>query len=80
MENRKIKLIWDFNGPDSEQIAKHHVTHLKEFAVIEKLDHEQVGMESENDFHSLAFWVIEPDQLSFIKNRLKPHRGFYVDG
>ena len=31
-----LKLIWDFKGPNSEHIAKHHEIHLKEFFDLEK--------------------------------------------
>ena len=34
----KIKLIWDFRGPEALEIAKHHVIHLEEFAKKEDLD------------------------------------------
>jgi len=34
---RKIKLIWDFRGPEALEIARHHVVHLEEFAVKDKL-------------------------------------------
>ena len=28
---RKLKLIWDFKGPDSEKTAAHHLIHLDEY-------------------------------------------------
>ena len=41
---RKIKLLWDFRGPDALETAKHHTIHLKEFAAIENLPfHEYEG-------------------------------------
>ena len=30
----KIKLLWDFRGPDAKETAKHHTTHLKEYAIL----------------------------------------------
>ena len=30
--SRKIKLLWDFRGPDAKETAKHHTIHLKDFA------------------------------------------------
>lgn len=36
---KKIKLLWDFKGPDpdAKETAKHQAIHLKEFAEVEKL-------------------------------------------
>ena len=33
----KIKLIWNFRGPDAAKIAEHHEIHLKEYIQIEKI-------------------------------------------
>ena len=29
---RKLKLIWDFRGPDALKTAEHHEIHLKEYS------------------------------------------------
>ena len=42
---RKLKLIWDFRGPDALKIAQHHEIHLKEFIAIEKLSLNISGFE-----------------------------------
>src|SRR5690606_1132164 len=31
---KKLKLIWDFFGPDAKKTAEHHEIHLKEFIQI----------------------------------------------
>ena len=33
MQNRKIKLIWDFRGPDAQATAEHHTIHLRFFCM-----------------------------------------------
>jgi hypothetical protein len=72
---RKLKLIWDFHGPDALKIAEHHEKHLKEYITIEKLDITITGIETLGDMHTLAFIVVEEDGMKPIRDALKPHRG-----
>lgn len=73
--NRKIKLIWDFRGPEALRIAQHHEIHLKEFINKNKV-HEfpLTGVETLNEMHSLAFWVIDESSIPTYRDILKPHR------
>lgn len=71
----KLKLIWDFRGPDALKIAEHHVEHLKEFIVIQKTDLNITGFEQINEMHSIAFMVVNQDEMKPIRDVLKPHRG-----
>ncbi|MBJ7880543.1 hypothetical protein [Gelidibacter salicanalis] len=72
---RKLKLIWDFKGPDGLKIAEHHAIHLKEFVEIEKYENLLTGFEALNDFHAIAFLVVPEDQMKLLRDALKPHRG-----
>ncbi|MFT5847111.1 MAG: hypothetical protein ACJARX_002494 [Psychroserpens sp.] len=72
---RKLKLIWDFKGPDAQKIAEHHEKHLKEFIVIKKTNLNITGFEALNDAHSIAFMVVTDDEMKPIRDALKPHRG-----
>ncbi len=72
---RKLKLIWDFRGPDAYKIAQHHEKHLKEYILTEKLTISITGTEILNDTHSTAFLVVNEDQMKPIRDALKPHRG-----
>ena len=72
---RKLKLIWDFHGPDASKIAEHHEIHLKEYILLEKLNITITGVENLNDIHALAFLVVDEDKMKPIRDRLKPHRG-----
>lgn len=72
---RKLKLIWDFKGPDSLKIAQHHEIHLKEFIVIEKLSLNITGFETISDMHTIAFMVVNDDEMPPVRDALKPHRG-----
>jgi hypothetical protein len=72
---RKLKLIWDFRGPDSLRIAEHHEVHLKEFIACEKLDINIAGVEQLSELHSIAFLVVNESEMKPIRDALKPHRG-----
>ena len=72
---RKLKLIWDFKGPDGLKTAEHHAIHLKEF--IEGEDYADLisGFETLHEFHSIAFLIVPEDQMKPLRDALKPHRG-----
>lgn len=72
---RKLKLIWDFRGPDAQKIAEHHEIHLKDYIKIEKLHLDITGVETISELHSIAFMVVEEAHMKPIRDALKPHRG-----
>ncbi|WP_370476838.1 hypothetical protein [Tamlana flava] len=72
---RKLKLIWDFRGPDAHKIAEHHEIHLKEYVKIKKLAITITGVEDNGDIHSIAYLVVDEADMKPIRDALKPHRG-----
>jgi len=72
---KKIKLIWDFRGPNAEKTAAHHCVHLKEFAVIEKLPFHKIDSEKLSDFYTIAFITVNEGDMITYRDALKPHRG-----
>ena len=70
---RKIKMIWDFRGPEATPIAQHHQKHLEEFIQLEKLD-ATAGFQEINEVYALAFMIIEEKNLIQVRDALKPHR------
>ena len=72
---RKLKLIWDFKGPDGIKIAEHHAIHLKEFSLAENREDLISGFEKLDDFHAIAFLIVPEDQMKPLRDVLKPHRG-----
>lgn len=72
---RRIKLIWDFRGPAAEKTAEHHEKHLKEFSRIEKTAWNITGHEHLNEVHSIAYIVVNEDEMISVRDALKPHRG-----
>ena len=72
---RRLKLIWDFRGPDAERTAAHHEIHLKEYATAEALANTVTGTETHSDLHSLAYLVVDENAMKPVRDALKPHRG-----
>jgi len=72
---RKIKLIWDFRGPDALEMAKHHAIHLEEFAKSEKLNFHDVGFTQISNLYSIAFIIVDKTDMYVYRDALKPHRG-----
>ena len=75
MNAKKIKLIWDFRGPAAEKTAEHHEKHLIEYIQPEKLNLNITGHTAINDMYSIAFLVVEEQELIQVRDALKPHRG-----
>lgn len=72
---RRIKLIWDFRGPNALRIAEHHEVHLKEFIKKEGIkDRDMTGVEEVNGMHAIAYWVIPEPETKIFRDILKPHR------
>ncbi|TGV04559.1 hypothetical protein [Flavivirga rizhaonensis] len=72
---RKLKLIWDFHGPEANKIAQHHEIHLKEYIQLENLNISITGFENLNDVHAITFLVVEEHKMKPLRDALKPHRG-----
>ena len=39
---KKIKMIWDFRGPDALKTAEHQCVHLKDFFIKDKIEFYQI--------------------------------------
>ena len=73
--NRKLKLIWSFNGEVALETAKHHCIHLKEFATIEKLHFYEIDVTQIHEMNTIAYIIIDENDLAVYRDALKPHRG-----
>lgn len=76
---KKLKLIWDFHGPDAHKTAEHHEIHLKQFIEREKLPLNITGVEEISDMHSTAFLVVYENDMITVRDALKPHRGEWFE-
>jgi hypothetical protein len=72
---KKIKLLWDFRGPEAKKIAEHHCIHLKEYAVLEKLEGIEIDITKVSDLYTIAFMIVEEKDMQSSREALKPHRG-----
>lgn len=72
---RKLKLIWDFKGPEGLKIAEHHAIHLKEFIDAKNQTHLETGFEALHELHAIAFLIVPEDEMKPLRDALKPHRG-----
>jgi hypothetical protein len=75
MEDRKIKLIWDFRGTEADKTAAHHEIHLKEFIASENLLLHITGNKVLSELHSIAYLVVQESEMIWVRDALKPHRG-----
>ncbi|UZH55980.1 hypothetical protein JRG66_03655 [Salinimicrobium tongyeongense] len=74
-KDQKLKLIWDFHGPDAEITAKHHAVHLREFLNKNTLSLDISGSEKLSNTHAIAFMVVTKAEMPPVRDALKPHRG-----
>ena len=72
---RRIKLIWDFRGPESIKTAAHHCIHLKEYTAIEKLYFHEINSQEISEFFSIAYVIVDEADMLTCRDVLKPHRG-----
>lgn len=77
--NRKIKLIWDFRGPEALEIAKHHCVHLQEFSEKENLNYHEISSKLISEMYSIAYITIDENDMITYRDALKPHRGEVAD-
>jgi hypothetical protein len=72
---KRIKLIWDFRGIDALPTAEHHVIHLNEFALKEKLEKTFAGIEAVNELYCIAYLLVQESDMLLVRDTLIPHRG-----
>lgn len=72
---RKLKLIWDFRGPEAELTAKHHAIHLSEFSKSNNLSLQINGYTQMAPEHWFAYLVVTDSEMKPVRDALKPHRG-----
>lgn len=80
MDNRKIKLIWDFKGSGADKTAEHHEKHLIEYVLMENLEVNITGHKVLGSLHSIAFMVVHEHDMAQVRDALKPHRGELYEG
>lgn len=71
----RVKLIWDFRGPNAQPIAVHHAKHLTEYAETDKLQNTLTGNEEITPMHHIAYMIVEKSLMNTLRETLKPTRG-----
>ncbi|MEL6810771.1 MAG: hypothetical protein AAFP76_05505 [Bacteroidota bacterium] len=71
----RIKLIWEFRGPNAYPTAQHHIIHLQEFAMAEGLENTLCKVDKISEMYSMAYMVVDKEHMNDLRTRLKPHRG-----
>ena len=69
-----IKLIWDFKGTTAQKIAEHHAKHLNEYCIINQTKYNITGVEILNEMHSMAYMVVDRNEMISVRDSLKPQR------
>ena len=73
MQERTIKLIWDFRGDDSLKTAQHHQKHLSDYLQRHELD-DKTGVENRTSGHAIAWLATPESKMIDLRDALLPHR------
>lgn len=71
----RIKLLWDFKGPNALKTAEHHVIHLNEFIISEKMADSFTQIQTIHSNHTIAEMIVPNSYMNDLRKRLKPTRG-----
>ena len=71
----KIRLIWDFRGPDCEKIAKHYKIHLSEFLSANNSIYFDFNDKKITEHHHLVCFTVLKGSMKDFRDKLKPNRG-----
>ena len=71
----KIKLIWDFRGPNCNKTAEHYQIHLSEFLTSCNTSYFEFGGKELNELHYIVFLVVSKNTMKYFRDKLKPNRG-----
>ena len=73
MQERIIKLIWDFRGEDSFDTAKHHQIHLSDYLKRNNLK-DETSVEKLTSGHAIAWLATPESKMIELRDALTPHR------
>ena len=76
---KKVKLIWDFRGENTFNMATHYKKHLVEFFESKKINLLTSGVDKMSDYYHLTYAIIDEKDVNDVKHPLKPHRALLVD-
>ena len=76
---KNVKLLWDFRGENSFNMATHYHKHLVEFFESKEINLFKSGVEKISDYYHLTYAIIDKIDVNAVKYSLKPHRALLVD-
>ena len=76
---QKVKMFWDFRGMEAQQFAKHHIHHLEEYAIAEKLIYNITTTEMYSEMYAAAIMLVDETEMLKVRDDLKPNRAEYFD-
>ena len=75
MIKERVKLVWDFKGPDAEHFATHHEIHLKQYAASRNLLDALTSSEELGPMFWMATLTVNKADMIQVRDALRPHRG-----
>ena len=75
----KVKLTWEFRGPDAAQTAEHYLRHLVTYAEKQGLAVATPEMETVNPYFSLVHLVLPKDESESTIRTLRPRQVVEVE-
>ena len=75
---RKVKLIWDFRGDNTLEMANHYKKHLIEYFESKEINLIKSGVDQINEDYHLTYALVEETDVNIVKHPLKPHRALLV--
>ena len=75
---RKVKLIWDFRGVDTQKMAEHYNKHLVEFFESKKINLIESGFTKVSEIYYLTYAIINELDVNNVKDVIKPHRAMLI--
>ena len=76
---KNVKLLWDFRGENTFDMATHYNKHLVEFFESKEINLFKSGVEKISDYYHLTYAIINEKDVNTVKHSLKPHRALLVD-
>ena len=75
---RKVKLIWDFRGVDTQKMAEHYNKHLVEFFKSKKINLIESGFTKVSEMYYFTYAIINEIDVNNVKDAIKPHRALLL--
>tara|TARA_Y100000385_G_scaffold9684_1_gene10113 strand:+ start:3815 stop:4051 length:237 start_codon:yes stop_codon:yes gene_type:complete len=76
---KNVKLLWDFRGENTFNMATHYHKHLVEFFESKEINLFKSGVDKITDYYHLTYAIIDKIDVNAVKYSLKPHRALLVD-